>query len=133
MNSSSTCGCKRNNNTMSHPLISGITMGGAIYFLDMLLRPQFSAYAGMEVLLFLIEGAACDVVYSMTGRGSRGLGGFASAFENISLMKSIVAGATLWITDIFLRMSAFNSGAIEMLKFFIQGFIVYFVLSMDMS
>lgn len=126
----STCGCKGQND-MTNAIITGLSMGGAIYFLDMLLRPQFASFAGMEVILFLIEGAACDVVYSMTSRGSKGLGGLSTAFDNISLMKSLVAGATIWITDIFLRMNTFNGGAQEMIKFFLQGFIVYFALGMS--
>ena len=125
----STCGCK-DKPGMSHAIISGLSMGGAIYFLDMLLRPQFASFAGMEIVLFLIEGAACDVVYSMLGKGSHGFGQFATAFENLSLMKSIVAGATIWITDIFLGMGTFSGTGQEAIKFFLQGFIVYFALSM---
>jgi len=127
----SSCGCKPTK-TMPHPIISGLMMGGAIYGLDMMLRPQFAANGMMEVVLFLIEGAACDIVYSMTNRGTRGLGGFATAFENISLMKSLLAGGTIWLTDMFLRIDNFGSAGSEMFKFLIQGFIVYVVLGVDL-
>ena len=43
-----------------------------------------------------------------------------------------IAGGTLWLTDILLRMNDFGGTGTEMLKFFIQGFIVYLVLGVDM-
>lgn len=129
----SCCGGKKNNRKMTHPILSGLAMGGAIYALDMMLRPQFAFNSGMEVVLFLIEGAACDIVYSMTSRTGRGFRGFGDAFESISLMKSVMAGATLWLTDILLRMQNFGGAGSEMIKFFIQGFIVYLVLGIEKS
>lgn len=129
----SCCGGRKNNQKMTHPIISGLMMGGAIYGLDMMLRPQFAFNAAMEVVLFLIEGAACDIVYTMTTRTGRGFGSFGDAFESISLMKSLLAGGTLWLTDILLRMNNFGGTGTEMLKFFIQGFIVYLVLGVNMG
>lgn len=108
-------------------------MGGAIYGLDMMLRPQFAVNGMMELVLFLIEGAACDVVYTMSQRGSRGFGSFASSFENLSLVKSLLAGGTIWLTDMFLRVDSFGGESTEIVKFIIQGFIVYVALGMDLS
>lgn len=128
----SSCGCNPTS-SMTHPLISGFMMGGAIYALDIMLRPRFAANTGMELALFLIEGAACDVVYSMIGRGSRGIPGLSSAFDNVSLMKSLLAGGTIWITDMFLGVDAFAGFGSEIMKFFLQGFIVYFVLGTSVN
>ena len=117
------CGCTES--TMTHPILTGFAMGGAIYALDMMLRPQFAANAGMEIILFLIEGAACDVVYGMLSISGHN---FKSAFGNISLMKSLLAGTTIWISDMFLGVQTFGGLGSEMIKFFLQGFLVYFVL-----
>jgi hypothetical protein len=114
------CGCKPK---MTHPIVSGILMGGVIYLGDLLLRPQFAAGAGMEVILFMIEGLFCDVAYGVINGGS--LAGF---LHEVSLKKSISAGLTIWVTDFFLRPQNFSGMGMEFIKFALQGFIVMMVL-----
>jgi hypothetical protein len=112
------CGCSK----MTHPLFSGLVMGGVIYVGDLLLRPNFAA-GGMEMILFGIEGMICDIAYGVINGGS-----LEGMFKDISIKKSISAGLTIWITDMFLRPETFTGMGTELIKFFIQGFIVMMVL-----
>lgn len=112
------CGCSN----MTHPLLSGLLMGGVIYLGDILLRPNF-AQGGMEVILFGIEGLLCDIAYGVINGGS-----FAGMMQDISIKKSISAGLTIWITDFFLRTQSFAGMGMEFIKFFLQGLIVYMVI-----
>ena len=124
------CGCpskSNSNNNMTGTLVGGALMGGAIYLLDVLLRPQFAS-GGMELILFLMEGVACDFIYGIIEKSNVD-GKFG---DNVSVRKSITAGVTIWITDIFLRTSNFTGAGTEMIKFFIQGFIVMFALGYKM-
>ena len=125
------CGCpskSNSNNNMTGTLVGGALMGAAIYLLDILLRPQF-ANGGMELILFLIEGVACDLVYGLIEDSYTAGSGFGT---NVSVKKSVVAALTIWLTDIFLRTSNFTGAGTEMIKFFIQGFIVMFALGYKM-
>ena len=115
------CDCPSKNMTGS--LVTGFLMGGAIFLIDTILRPQF-ATGGMELLLFLLEGVACDFIYGAIEKTNTS-GSFGG---NISLMKSITAGLTIWLTDIFLRPENFTGLGTETIKFFLQGFIVMLVL-----
>jgi hypothetical protein len=107
---------------MTHPLVSGILMGGIIYLGDLFLRPRL-AEGFMEILLFGVEGVLCDIAYGVINGGS-----LEGMFKDISIKKSISAALTIWITDIFLRPQNFSGMGTEMIKFFIQGFIVMMVL-----
>jgi len=112
----------------THPLIEGSIMGLAIFGVDMILRPNFASSNVMEMLLFLLEGVACDLVYGML-KSTNSLGnGFGS---NISLVKSIMAGATIWLSDMFLRPTFTGSPTMELLKFLVQGILVLFVFRFE--
>jgi len=113
--------------TRTHPIIEGSLMGLAIFGLDMLLRPRFaSGGGGMEFILFGIEGIACDFIYGVIKKSNKTGGSFG---ENITLMRSLLAGAVIWGTDILLRTQFVTGGGMEILKFILQGIIVMFVFS----
>jgi len=98
-------------------------MGLAIYGLDMLLRPNF-ANGGMELLLFGLEGIACDLIYGMIKKSNDYSAGFGS---NITLGRSLMAGGTIWLTDMLLKPEMFRGLGSEIFKFLLQGIIVMFV------
>ena len=88
------CGCSK----MTHPLFSGLVMGGVIYVGDLLLRPNFAA-GGMEMILFGIEGMICDIAYGVINGGS-----LEGMFKDISIKMSIVTAKA---------MALFFNGTIE--------------------
>lgn len=111
---------------LSGPIVQGSLMGLAIYAADMILRPRLAGGTGMEILLFLVEGLACDLVYGAlkkTNDFTKDFGG------NVSLQKSAIAGLTIWISDFFLRPGNVNGLGPEFVKFLLQGFLVMMVFN----
>lgn len=113
----------------THPLFQGLLMGGAIYGLDLLLRPSLATSNVMEILLFFIEGVGCDFVYRMMNKPDSS-SACSFAFD---VKKSTMAGVTIWLTDIFLRPQMFNGLISEIMKFFIQGMLVMLVFNYSPS
>lgn len=111
---------------MTHPLFQGLLMGGAIFAADMLLRPMLATSNLMQILLFFVEGIACDIVYAATCRCGGGSGDFLSG---INLKRSAIAGVVIWITDFILMPQVATGFMNEMLKFGIQGLIVVVVFA----
>ena len=110
---------------MTHPLFQGLLMGGAIFACDMLLRANFATSNLMQILLFFVEGIACDIVYTATcGCATKG-----DFLSGINLKRSAMAGTVIWITDFILRPQVVSGVLNEMLKFGIQGLIVVVVFA----
>lgn len=123
---SSGCSCQTSTSTstnMTHPLFNGLLMGAGIYVCDLVLRPQFAINDLMSILLFFVEGAVCDVIYSSIHAGKTG-----KIMDYMSIKKTVLAGATIWITDFLLRPEYFAGMGMEIIKFFLQGVIVLMVL-----
>lgn len=109
----------------THPLFQGLLMGGTIYLLDIFLRPGLATSNVMEILLYFVEGVGCDFVYRYMGRPE----GSTGCSMSLDVKKSVMAGVTIWISDIFLRPQMFNGLMSEMIKFGIQGLLVMLVFN----
>lgn len=114
---------------MSGMLVNGALMGLGIFAIDMFLRPQFATSQLMELALFAIEGVVCDLIYGMVA-GTHSSDGLES---NITVNKSLVAGATIWVSDLFLRPAFFGGAGMEILKFLVQGILVMMVFNYSKS
>lgn len=110
---------------MTHPLFQGLIMGGAIFGIDMLLRPMMATSNVMQILLFFIEGIGCDIVYNMLC----GCGGSGNFLGGIDLKKSALAGLVIWVTDFILVPQVATGLMNEMFKFGIQGLAVMIVFA----
>lgn len=110
---------------MPHPLFQGLLMGGAIFAADMLLRPMLATSNLMQILLFFIEGIACDIVYTATC----GCASSSDFLSGINLKRSAIAGTVIWITDFILMPQVATGLMNEMFKFGIQGLIVVVVFA----
>ncbi len=123
------CDCNTSSPLMSGMLISGALMGMGIFAVDMFLRPQFAASQIMELLLFAIEGVVCDLIYGLVS-DTRTESGFSN---NVTINKSLFAGATIWVSDLFLRPAFFGGAGMEIMKFLIQGILVMMVFNYSKS
>lgn len=122
--------CTSSSPLMSGMLISGALMGMGIFAVDMFLRPQFAVSQVMELLLFAIEGVVCDIIYGLISDTRDSSGGFG---KNVTINKSLFAGATIWVSDLFLRPAFFGGAGMEILKFLIQGILVMMVFGYSKS
>lgn len=109
----------------SYPFLSGAVMGFTIYAGDMLFRPRLGGGL-QEMLLFLVEGAVCDLVYNSMKTDCTS---DCSVFSGMTLKGSAVAGITIFISDLFLRPQNFGGLGSELIKFLIQGMIVMLALT----
>lgn len=118
---------------MPHPLIKGLFMGAAIWVSDLVLVPRAGQGFG-EILRFALEGMAVYLTYEiMSNNGMPGSGGglfcnSGSLFSAGFLKNSTVAALTIWASDLLLRPQFFGGAGLELLKFWIQGFLVLIVL-----
>ncbi len=117
----------------------GIVMGGRIYITDLILRPNLGDGI-MELIRFLAEGYVCVYLYTNFGSGSgsscsdegSGAGDYSDGFQ-VPFMAAGLAAITIKISDEILRIDYFESVGGEMMKFFIQGITVSFILGSAMT
>lgn len=104
-----------------HPFMKGAMMGLGIFVADMVLRPQFTASPAMELVLFMVEGVVCNLVYGMVDNNLKD--------GSVDFKKSAAAGITIWLTDFFLRPAFVGGIGMQLVKFLLQGLIVMMVFN----
>lgn len=109
-----------------HPIITGGTMGLVLSVLDMALRPRLASGLA-EVFLFFVEGASCYVIYKMMSTDKRAA---TYTLDGTLISNSTLAGLTIWLTDFVIRPGMLGGPGTEIVKFLLQGIIVYYVLAM---
>lgn len=111
-------------------LTETIGMGFAIYVTDMILRPSFN-YGMMETLLFIIQGAVAFWVYHViSGYENNSSSPTSITMDLFELfVGSAIGGLVLYLTNGILRMYFMTGVANEIIKFMIQGGILWFTYS----
>lgn len=110
----------------AHPIITGGTMGLVLSVLDMALRPRLASGVA-ELFLFFVEGASCYVIYTMMTTEKKAA---TYALDGSLISNSTLAGLTIWLTDFFVKPAMLGGAGTEIIKFLLQGIIVYYVLAM---
>ena len=110
----------------SHPIFTGAAMGLSIAVLDLVLMPNLGKGLG-QALRFFIEGSACFFIYKMFSREQ----GDTYTFDGSFIQSSTLVAISIWLMDVVMRPVITND--MRIIKFFVQGIIVYYVLAMTNS
>lgn len=110
----------------SHPIFTGGAMGLTLSVLDMALRPRI-AEGLAEVFLFFVEGCACYVIYKAMVTEEKAA---TYALDGSLISNATLAALTIWLTDFVIKPAMLGGAGTEIIKFLLQGIIVYYVLAM---
>jgi len=106
-------------------------MSAALYLTDMILRPNFS-FGASEVVIFFVQGALAFFVYhylkTYTHQNSTSYNPpMLSGFD--MMLGAAMGGVVLYVSDMFLGMTLYQSLPNLIVKFLIQASILWFTFS----
>ena len=106
-------------------------MSVALYLTDMILRPNLS-FGATEVVIFFVQGALAFLVYHYLKTYMNNQNGSYNApvLNGMDMILGAAMGGTvLYLTDMFLGITLYQSIGVEIVKFLIQGSILWFTFS----
>ncbi len=105
-----------------------LILGGSIFLGDMILSPRRGVGDGnmTNVLFFLVEGVFVYWVYEYMVKKE-------TTYKTTDKAQSMLGGGltvalVIFVTDMFIRPDRFFGAGMEFMKFFLQGFIVNYIL-----
>ena len=105
-------------------MLTGLVMGGGIFIMDMVLRPNLGE-GFAELARFLIEGTGCAMIYAyMENEDGLPYGDGNDWKQDKGIRLTLTSAITLYFTDMFLRPEIVRGIGSESMKFILQGIIV---------